>query len=83
MNKLNWNVPCGLSCVLGKPVGEARNGYCLHADQVHSLGMYELKQVIKTLYTHRRGLVEELRRFQKGQEIESDYIDPFDDMGEP
>lgn len=75
---LNWNLPCGHGCIVGRPKGMAPNGRCKHASDLKLLGPAAAQEILRRVLQSRADMAESLRRFQKNNEIESDYIDPFD-----
>jgi hypothetical protein len=80
---IDWNRPCGHGCVVGKPKGMATNGSCKHAEELHQWvrlvpDTKELANIIRKICQDRARIAQELRRWQAGEQIESDYIDPFE-----
>lgn len=83
---INWNRPCGHGCIIGKPKGMATNGTCVHMEELQQWvrlvpDTKKLAGIIRKICQDRARIVQTLRRWQAGEQIESDYIDPFSDCG--
>lgn len=77
MDDLDWNRPCNHGCIVGKPRGMATNGACQHAREMRHMDAEALRHTLGVVLRSRAGIVEELRRLQRGEQIESDHVDPF------
>lgn len=74
---VDWHRPCCPDCIVGKPVARMRNVVCRHTMAWSRLDDFETIKILGQVLRSRAEMAEVLRRWQRGEEIESDYIDPF------